>query len=342
MLPQMTHHLKKLDLFHCAGALFSVWALTNTYIDISRYGWEQGFYWWFCNLALIGTAFGLLFKHRGWLTGFLSIACFTQIFWVIDNQYRVFTGHNLFGLVEFMYQPGLPLDEFLLSHYHYFTIPVALTALVFLPPQKSNALLLISIFNPLIFAVSYFAFPPTQNVNCIHAPCFPNLAQWAGPAYSLGFWAAIFLAHLLIGYSLEKYLSEASFSEPFKRKVSLGFVFFMAVACASACWDTRYRLSLPSFKCRSLSSNDMEVQCRFTLDYTPQNMLFVYRLKSLKPTPQRCSSFFDFEGQTIPLQKQFVVQGFENKQLDVVVPYPPKNVEILLHAKCEESSKSQP
>lgn len=332
----MKNPLKKLDPFILSGAFFLLWAFLNTYLDILRYGIDQGFYWWFCNLALIGTAFGLLFKHRGWLTGFLSIACFTQIFWVIDNQYRVFTGQNLFGLVEFMYQPGLPLDEFLLSHYHYFTIPVALIALIHLPQQKSNALLLIAIFNPLIFGVSYFVFPATQNVNCIHEPCFPGLTDWAGPLYSFLFWFIIFLVHLAIGYNLENFLVKKPLSDQFKTRSLYLFWSICFLACVSATFDTRYRLSLPSFKCSSTQLPHMEVNCGFTLDNNPQKMLFTYKMKNLKNRRQICSAYFDLEGQQIPLHQEFRVLEMENKRLEVVLPYPAKSVEVTLKASCRE------
>jgi len=331
----MKNPFKKLDPFILSGAFFLLWAFLNTYLDILRYGIDQGFYWWFCNLALIGSAMGLLFKHRGWLTGFLSIACFTQVFWVIENQYRVFTGNNLFGLVEFMYQPGLPLDEFLLSHYHYFTIPVAIIALIFLPQKKSNALLLIAIFNPLIFGVSYFFFPATQNVNCIHEPCFPGLEHWAGPLYSFGFWFMIFVIHLMIGYGLESYFVKTAFSDNFKRKASYVFVAVCVLACVSAALDTRYRLSLPSFKCNSTKLDTMEVNCGFTLDYSPKKMLFIYKMKNLSPKQQICSTYFELGPENIPLHHEYKVQGLENKRLEVILPYPTKSVEVTLKAACE-------
>ncbi len=326
--------LKKLDPFVLTGGFFSLWAFLNTYLDVLRYGIDQGFYWWFCNLALIGSAIGLMFKHRGWLTGFLSIACFTQIFWIIDNQYRVFTGKNLLGLVEFMYQPGLPLDEFLLSHYHYFTIPVAILALIHLPQKKSNALLLISIFNPLIFAISYFFFPATQNINCIHEPCFPGLTHWAGPLYSLLFWGGVFLVHLIIGYYLESFFTQTKFTEKFKAYTLWAFIGFCTLACVSATFDIQYRLSLPSFKCNSSSLPSMEANCGFTLDHTDQKMLFSYKMKNLSPSPQICSTFFDLNGENVPLHQEFQVKGSENKRLEVILPYPNQSVTVTLKAYC--------
>ena len=332
----MKNFLKKLDPFLITGSLLTLWAITNTYVDITRYGIDQGFYWWFCNLALIGMALGLVFKHRGWLTGFLSIACFTQIFWLIDNQYRVFTGQNLFGLVEFMYQPGLPLDEFLLSHYHYLTIPIAIIALIFLPQKKSNTLLLISIFNPLIFGVSYFLFPPGQNVNCIHQPCFPGLVHWAGPLYSFLFWGIIFLVHLLIGSRLEKYFTETPFSETYKKRAFAIFVGFCLLSCLNAYFDTRYRLSLPRFTCSSESLEKVTVDCGFTLDDSPGKMLLNYRLINHLDKEQLCSTHLELAKERIPMHQNFLLLPQQKKRLESVLPYPDHNVHVVLKAECQE------
>ena len=334
----MKKYKTKIDPFIIAGFILAVWAGINTYIDISRYGMEQGFYWWFCNLALIGMAMGILFKHRGWLTGFLSIACFTQVFWLIDNQYRTLMGKNLLGLVEFMYQPGLPIDEFLLSHYHYFTIPVALLALIFLPTKKSNALLLISIFNPFIFAVSYFLFPASQNVNCIHEPCIPSLVDWRGPTYSMVFWSVIFTVHLLIGAGFEKYFSRKVFNTAFKKRALNLFLVFCLFALVQVVIDTRYRLSLPSFKCESESLPLMKVACGFTLDHAPNQMKFVYRMTNLENKIQQCSTFLILKNQEIPLHQYFFVSPLERKRLEVVLPYPDKDISVTLSARCEVTS----
>lgn len=337
----MTNPLKKADPFLLSGALFTVWAFLNTYLDILRYGIDQGFYWWFCNLALIGMALGLVFKHRGWITGFLSIACFTQIFWLIDNQYRVLTGKNLFGLVEFMYQPGLPIDEFLLSHYHYFTIPIAIIALVFLPQKKSNTLTLIAIFNPFIFGVSYFVFPPAQNVNCIHQPCFPGLVHWAGPLYSFLFWGIIFLVHLLIGYRLENVFTQTPFTDTFKKRALWVFWVFCGLSCLTAFFDTRYRLSLPRFTCSSQSQKNVSVECGFTLDDSPGKMSLNYRLINQTSDAQFCTSYLELDKNIIPMHFNALLLDKEKKRLKTVIPYPKSDVHVVLKADCQALTMPQ-
>lgn len=323
------------DWFRIGGGILALWAFANTYLDITRYGIEQGFYWWFCNLALIGVAGGLLTKHRGWLTGFLSIACFTQVFWVIDNQYRLFTGKNLFGLVEFMYQPGLPLDEFLLSHYHYFTIPISVVALFYLPPRKSNAMKLIMIFNPFIFAVSYFAFPKVQNINCIHEPCFPGLVQWAGPTYSILFWASIFAVHLFIGSRLERYFSTVKVSQTHRRVALQGFLVVTFLAVSLALWDTKYKLSLPALTCLDAKTEDpVYLKCRYTLDYAPNIMVFNYVLKNSSSAPQLCSTKMKINGTSLVMDEGVILSPNEEKKMNVLLNYPATNSQAVLGLDC--------
>jgi hypothetical protein len=329
----------RVDWFLIGGVILSLWAFANTSIDILRYGWDQGFYWWFCNLALIGVAFGLLTKHRGWLTGFLSIACFTQIFWVIDNQYRIFTGKNLFGLVEFMYQPGLPVDEFILSHYHYFTIPISVLALFYLPQKKSNALKLILIFNPFIFAVSYFVFPKVQNINCIHEPCFPSLEHLGGVVYSLTFWGSIFLVHILIGFSLERFFRKVHVTAHMKKWALNGFLAVTALAVCMATWDTWYKLSLPSLKCvNDEAGREVEVACRFTLDYGPNVMLFNYSTRNFSKEEQICTTKMLINGSEAIMDQELLLKPSEKKPGSVLLPYPKEDAVVHVFAECEKAS----
>lgn len=323
------------DWFRIGGGILLFWAIANTTIDIRRYGVDQGFYWWFCNLALIGTAFGLLTKHRGWLTGFLSIACFTQVFWVIDNQYRIFFGENLFGLVEFMYQPGLPIDEFILSHYHYFTIPIAIVALIYLPKQRSNSLKLILIFNPLIFGISYFVFPPVQNVNCIHEPCFPSLQHWAGPVYSFLFWLSVFAVHIVIGIYLENFFYRLKVTKQVKKFARQVFVWVTLLAIGIASWDTVYKMKLPSLKCTSFDDGQIAVECRYTLDYSPGVMLFNYRARNGMQIAQSCTTKMRLNGVDSVMDTELLLAADEERKGSVLLPYPKDHSRVQLLAQCK-------
>lgn len=340
-LSRVSKKKQKLDWFLVGGWILTAWACLNTAISIQRYGLTEGFYWWFCNLALMGIAYGLLKKHRGWILGFLSIASFTQTFWIIDNVYRAATGQNLFGLVEFMYQPGLPFDEFLLSHYHYVTMPIALLALFHLPKEKSNASTLIAIFNTLIFAVSYFIFPAHQNINCIHEPCFPGLESWSGPLYSFSFWLAIFLAHLGIAHLLENYFSKKRITVAMKVRAKKGFYACAVFVVAISLWDIRYFSALPKFACRPSEMGDaVSVSCGFTLDYVPGEMLFNFQARNQTQEPLFCqmkmhAKFADGREADLVLHEGTLLKAGESQKIYTPISYPPASVVGTLVANCE-------
>ena len=68
--------------FNVGAIIFLVWGVINSWFGISRYGFEQGMYFWFCNLALFAVAYGVWRKNPSWLIAWLSFALFTQSFWI--------------------------------------------------------------------------------------------------------------------------------------------------------------------------------------------------------------------------------------------------------------------
>lgn len=341
MKPRKTTQTTSIDWFAFGAVLFGTWAAVNTFLSMARYGVEQGVYWWFCNLALIGTAWGLARKHRGWLLGFLSIACFTQSFWVLDNLSRLFLGQNVFGLVEFLYRPGLPMDEFLLAHYHYFTIPVCLFALYYLPSkQKSNALRLVTIFNPLIFGVSYFVFPAAQNINCIHESCMPALQNWTGPVYSFTFWAVIFAAHILCCLGFESFYAKLKRNPPRAHRLSQAFAGFVVAAIGLSAWDVQYRMTLPSLTCAEATENsEVRIGCGYTLDHSDGNMNFVYRIKNKSSAGLVCSTKAKTQFTEFALSENIGLAPGESRNVRMVLPYPDVSVHVTLSADCQATGE---
>ncbi len=194
-------NIKALQL---VGAVLLVWGLANTAVDIDRYGWAMGHYWWFCNLALLGVGLGCVIKDRGFVVGFLAISLFTQIFWIVDDLSILVFNRSVLGLSIFRYQPNFPLDEFLLSQYHYFTIPAGFLGWGCAELRRGSAVARVALFNPLIFGVSYFAFPAGKNINCIHKSCFSGLPNIQGPVYAFGFWFSLYMIHLFVAWRLER------------------------------------------------------------------------------------------------------------------------------------------
>jgi hypothetical protein len=332
----MKKHSEKHVAFTLGGLFLIAWAVTNTVIGITRYGAEWGSYWWFCNLALMGIGIGLLIRSRGLLTGFLAIACFTQVFWLVDNLMRQLTGTGPFGLVDFMYRPGYPVDEFILSHYHYFTMPIALIALFYLPQKKNDTLKLIAIFNPFIFAVSYFVFPAYQNVNCIHQACFASLSDWEGPIYSISFWAVVFAMHLLIGSQLDRLLLGLKINAKTQSAALKTFGVVAALALAIVVQDTHYKMSLPTFACNEASeAGGVTSGCQYTkVHYTGEFML-TYYLQNDTAEVQYCKVGLTMGPDFELLNTGATVMAGSRLQLNAPVAVPTHDVTAKVVTKCK-------
>ncbi|NBX92295.1 MAG: hypothetical protein EBQ85_03570 [Proteobacteria bacterium] len=307
----------------------------NTYVDIQEYGWIEGNYWWFCNLALFGMGLALFLKDRGLLTGFLSIASFTQTFWLVDNIYRQSTGLSLFGLTDFMYRPGYPLSKFVLSHYHYFTLLIGAYALCFLPKKKNRTLLYIAIFNPFIFGVSYFVFGPSQNVNCIHSSCLPSLIPGDGPVFALCFWAVVFGIHLFLGRAMDRFFLNFE-PAPAKRKwVHSFFMAGFAIAVGLSFHDLEYRKTMPQFICKESQANEGVIAgCKFTKPLTDKEFLLTYFVGNNGYEDKVCDLFMSVDGQESILEESTnVFVGSELSQ-GKLMPQPQKDMVVEFKTKC--------
>lgn len=324
----------KPNWFRLGSSVFLAWTAVNTYLSLSRYGWDQGMYWWFCNLAMAGVAVALWLRHSGILIGWISIALFTQTFWVFDNLYRVATGSNLFGLVEFMYQPGLPMDEFVVSHYHFFILPAALFALFFLEEKKVPMWVVVFI-NALIFGVSYFVFPAAQNINCIHAPCAPAIQHWAGTTYSIAFFAIVCSFCLAVSRGLFCFYRRVRPGPRGKAQLTWLFIVFCLLGVAVSVYDVRYKRSIPAFSCAEPFEDDrVRVACDFTLDHAEKVMALVYRVDNRLDRTQLCTSFLEHDGQNEVLSSGIVVGARKKLKLTTFVSYPTEEVRAHVWADC--------
>lgn len=291
--------------FFLSGIFLVLWSVVNVLVDVQEYGWAEGNYFWFCNLALFGMGIGLLIRSRGLITGFLSIASFTQTFWLIDNFYRQTTGASLFGLTDFMYRPGYPLSKFMLSHYHYYTLIIGVYVLCVMPKEKNRTLLWCAIFNPLIFAVSYFAFSPEKNVNCIHSSCLPALIPGEGPLFSFLFWLGVFITHMGLAYAMNEFFLRLELSFANQKRVQTAFVMGLLIATGLSAHDVHYRLSLPKFACNSLvESNGIQTGCKNTKPFTDEKFLLSYFVKNYGAQDQLCEVFLSVNGEKTPVQPQ--------------------------------------
>ena len=327
----------KKDWFLFGGLFFLIWAILNTVFAILHYGLDQGFFLWVGNIALFGTAYGLLRKDKDVLLHFLAITSFTEIFWALDNLVRLITHKNLFDLVEFMYQPGSPLVEFILAHHHFFTIPVLILAVCHLKDGKRHTLKLAVAIYLSIYTASYF-FPVEQNLNCSHAPCFPSLVRLEGIRYT----TALFLIALTLGLTLklffQQFFSDSRISPLFQERVRTSFFVLTGFLFLLTLFDLSYRNTLPRFSCKAPYSDDrIGIGCKYTMDYSHDWLVLVYTLRNKTLKAQNCVSYIENEEKKDVLQDSLFVLAGKTVDLSILIHYPKKDTHPSLSAVCTQA-----
>ncbi len=324
------------QFFKTIGYLFLLWAAANTYLSFTRYGWDEGMYWWFCNLCLGSIGAVLVFDHWGWGLGWISVALATQTFWITDNFWRIFTGRNLFGLVEFMYQPGNPTDEFLLSHYHFYILPVGITYLFVTKDQRWLPAPKQALVHAGIFFVSWL-FPENQNVNCIHRTCMPGAEWMRGPIYSVLFTAFICLLSLAIGLALKPWILRHRPSEKGRTTAVRVFLLWCLATVAFLYLDIREKSKIPSFRCTNENKTSTEsVFCRFTLEGAPQVLEMHYDVINHEAVEKKCETLFRMGDLEKPSPNVLRLSPFEKRKITSSFRYPNSDMTINLRLRCEK------
>ena len=325
----------KLDGFKIGAFGLLSWGVINTAFSLWKYGADQGMYFWFCNLSLIGGSAGLWFKRRDIILAFLSIAFLAQPPWVIDNVWRVVTGENLLGMVEFHFHPGMLLGEFLLSHYHFFVIPTLLTAYLFLPKlERDFTFHILAIAGTTIFALSYFLFPSEQNINCTHSPCIPPLEYLGGVAYSLVFPSMVLLLAALVSFVVIR-ITRQPLSPLFKKRWLRGYFSVLAILCAFTAYDASFKNKLPKFSCeKPFQDSSISIGCKYTTEYDAGIMMFVYTLENKKNTPLECTTKIDAIGEFQTLHDRVYLEPNQSIDIQTLLPYPNQDVSARMIASC--------
>ncbi len=316
-------------LLRALGFILLAWGAVNTGVDIQRYGLEVGHYWWFCNLALAAMGYGLVKEDRGLIIAFLAIASFTQVFWLLDNLWTLSTGNSPLGLVSYLYQPGYPLDEFLLSHYHYFTIPLGVAAVFLLPREKENAVVKAAVLNPFIFGVSYWGFSSAQNVNCIHRACFAAPENWEGPVYSLAFWGVCLVLNLVIAAGLEKVSVR-----PYRLGRAVLAVCLLSVLAVGL--DTQYKLSLPRLRCEGalVAKDTATTGCRYISFNQGEELVVAYRTQNSTENTLLCKVGMTAGQQESILHEELLLTPHAVLDFRTTIPTPNENGQVLFQTSC--------
>lgn len=323
-----------------APLILGFWFITGTTFSLLRYGASSGMYLWFCNLALAGVALGIATRNRSVLLAFVAGASFTQTAWLADNVWRILFAENLFGLVEFLYHPGMSTAEYVLSSYHFFVLPCALLALYYLPREERNwSPWIVLTFGILLFTLSYYPFTADHNVNCARESCFDFINRWDNTwQYTLVFATLTIAIALTLTHAWDR-LFKAIPRNPKTEKIALTtFGILVGLGVVLATMGTRYQASLPKFTCaKPFEDSQVAIRCGYTLEYDDGVFLMEYFLKNKKDTTVACNTKIALFGDFQLMHQDVYVKANQEIPVAVLLPYPPQDVKARLTAACGES-----
>lgn len=319
-----------------SGSLFIVWGVIYESILIHHYGWNQGMYLWLCNLSVVLAGIGLLLESKNLIVALLCPLFLTQSVLLVDLVTRALIGHDLLGLTEELYQPGIRLYEFAFSMHHLFLLPLLIFAAFLLENKKSTAGRWVLGLSLVILPLSYFIFPPEQNINCMHAPCIPDLEHLKGKQYSLIF--GILFPLLCMGLARLFTRGPGTRVLSGKNQRFALYVYYASVLASIILSGVSIgrKSKIPSFSCTPPWENaDVRIQCRFTTEYIKDWMVLQYRLDNKTRRLRECSSFIEANGKKELLQDGLFIEPASSSDISILIHYPAANSEIQLTANCK-------
>lgn len=315
-----------------AGGLFFLF-LFHSAVQISTFGWTQGTYFWFCNLALFLGSLAIFFQRKDLVTVLLSVLIPTQFFWIFDHLKRSITGTDFFGVTEALYHPGVSTLGFLIGHYHYFLIPVLLYAFFSMPDRKPQLLKSLLILALGVIPLSRYLFPEDQNINCTVNSCFENLPSLQGSLYTIVFVLILLLICFGTGFLLTKKLQPVTISEKKNRTI---FMVLIVVGLCSTGLGYFRKQRVPKFACNGPYENEVvKVRCDFLTEHIQDWMVLHYELENKTDAVQECSSFIEFEGKKELFQDGLTIEAKSPLKLSILIHYPAKDTKIDLSATCK-------
>jgi hypothetical protein len=150
---------------------------------------------WFSDIALLATA-ATLWLESPLLAGMMMLAVLLpELVWNLDFFGRLLTGHSMFGMSAYMFDPAIPRYLRALSLFHV-PLPAGLVWLVLRLGYDRRAWLCQSLLALIVLPVTYRLTERADNVNWVHGLGRPQrtLPPW------------LYLALLIVAFSLVLYL----------------------------------------------------------------------------------------------------------------------------------------
>lgn len=317
------------------GALFILWGVLYEGVLVKHYGWDQGVYFWLCNVSVLLAGIALFQGSKNLVIALLSPLLLTQSVWLLDATLRAALGHDILGLTEQIYQPGIGLFEFGLSLHHFFILPTLIFAAFTLENKKGHPGRIILFLAVVLMSCSYFLFPAEQNVNCAHAPCIPDLEHMKGTQYAILFSTLVTTLSMGIARFFSRSLGMRVLSGKNQRRALFAYLAAMVLASTLSAASVYRKNAIPSFSCKGPWENqDVKIDCRFTTEYIRDWMVLQYRMDNKTNRLRECTSQIEANGKKELLQDGLTIEPKSHLDISILIHYPSSNSQIQLSASC--------
>lgn len=124
---------------------------------------------WFSNIGLLGTLAGIWLRSRLVVSMMAVAVVVPELGWNALFFGRLLAGLDVFGLLDYIFDPGIPLWARLLSLYHV-PLPFALAWLVWCGGYDRRALAYQTLLAWIVLGLSLAVSEPWQNINLVYGP----------------------------------------------------------------------------------------------------------------------------------------------------------------------------
>ena len=131
--------------------------------------WGPKNFLWFSDIALLTTAVSLWLESP-LLASMMALAvALPELVWNADFFRRLLTGRHLFGLSDYMFDPGRPRYLRALSLFHV-VLPVVLIWILSRLGYDGRAWVLQTLVALIVLPVTYRVTDPADNINWVYGP----------------------------------------------------------------------------------------------------------------------------------------------------------------------------
>jgi hypothetical protein len=330
--------LKKKHLLTCWGLFCVLFYLSYAIILFKRFGLGEGFFFTFSILGFLGLGISCLRRLPGLAIASLAVALPHVLVWILDAIWFCFFKSSLLGLAESRFHPGLTKLDFFLSYYPLLLLPLGFLLPRFLPKPTKTPFALTAILSCLVLLLSRFILLGMSDPNCSRLACIPGLSSVPIAYYPWVFLVFYSLMAMGIAKVLTLYFAGTNESSPLFRHSTLSLITYCAFSATLIGSDLQKFNATPRFYCQSAVPNQgVELNCKYTLDYSPGFFALFFLLKNTTPQVKHCNLYLTYQGKKESMYQAVLIRGNNRLKLNVILPYPtdPAGSTVTLSPECE-------